>query len=201
MKSYKEIADNVFERREQYEMEKRKKRRILIQMLVPACCLAVVIAGLGVWQSGLPDESPKQTLSDAIVEGTEDWYGPDEDNTDTNTNQNNIVENDNDNDSAIASLDIMGMVIYNGKDYMQKENYSSESELLEDGIVLDEKIGTGNDFLGTYNKKYMKELYEKYERTYDDAYYIEAEVYTIKDNADMLCVVLENGAYIILEVE
>ena len=68
-------------------------------------------------------------------------------------------------------------------------------------VVRDKKIGTGNDFEGTYNYECLKNLYEEHGFEYSSEYYIESEIYTVKDNPDLLCVVSSNGVFIVLEAE
>ncbi len=55
------------------------------------------------------------------------------------------------------------------------------------------KKGTGNNFDGTYSLNYLKKLYKEWCREYDEEQYIKSEIYTVKDNADLLCAVPENG--------
>ncbi len=79
MKHYKEVANNIFARREQFEAEKARKRGLLVKTLTPACCACLVaLLGVGLWQSGLLSPQPPQTVDDAVTPGTKDWYGPGE---------------------------------------------------------------------------------------------------------------------------
>ncbi len=105
MKNYNEVANSVFERREQYESEKKHKRKVLIQTLTPVCCFCfMMLLGIGLWQGGLFNTTPPQTADDAIISGIKDWYGPGEEEPVTNQNnnkdQNNNVTVDNDNVSV-----------------------------------------------------------------------------------------------------
>jgi hypothetical protein len=50
MKDYKEMAESVFHRRDQY-MEKRSRQRRAATAVVSCCCL-VALVGVGVWRSG-----------------------------------------------------------------------------------------------------------------------------------------------------
>ena len=58
MKSYEEVADAVFERREAYISEKAKKMKTVKRTVsaVSCFCLAVLL-GVGVWQIGMLDTS------------------------------------------------------------------------------------------------------------------------------------------------
>ena len=54
MKSYDEVARNVFERRDKYAAKQKKKKRIIISTAVPAlCCCIALITGFGLQKSGV----------------------------------------------------------------------------------------------------------------------------------------------------
>ncbi len=92
MKNYKEIAQSVFERAEQYEIRQKKKRKMLISVLTPACCVCLVaVVGFGIWQNGQLKKQPISTVEDAVIPGTKDWYGPED------------IENKDDGDSSVGT--------------------------------------------------------------------------------------------------
>ncbi len=70
MKSYDEIANRIFERRDKYIAMQKKKKRIVISIVTPAvCCCFVLIAGLGLWKGGffnhnIPVSNSSQNASD-----------------------------------------------------------------------------------------------------------------------------------------
>ncbi len=169
MKNYKEIANSVFERREQYETEKIKKRKIIKRTVTPICCVCLVaLLGFGVWQSGLLKKQPIQSAEDSVIIGEKDWYGPGEDEpaVDTNTqkpfdnstekdNQDEITVNNNQNTNNHISEDNTGATNdapqNNEKDDFSEiilsENYIYEieegqfSEYFGGKIISAEKIG------------------------------------------------------------
>ena len=54
MKSYDEIANSVFERRDEYVANKKRKKRIIISIITPIiCCCVVLITSFGLWKSGI----------------------------------------------------------------------------------------------------------------------------------------------------
>ena len=53
MKSYDEIANSIFERRDKYIENQRKKRIIVSIVTSVTCCGIVLIAGFGLWISGI----------------------------------------------------------------------------------------------------------------------------------------------------
>ena len=53
MKNYKEIAKNVFKKRDEYLAKRKKKKRLLIATAMPGiCCFVVLLIGLGLWKNG-----------------------------------------------------------------------------------------------------------------------------------------------------
>jgi len=60
MKNYKEVADAVFKRRDEYVAKQKKKRKTVITTLASLFCACIVLTiGFGMWQSGfLKDKIP-----------------------------------------------------------------------------------------------------------------------------------------------
>lgn len=98
MKTYDEMAENVFRRRDEYLLKKKETRKKTVKLSVSFACMALVLfAGLGVWQRKVFDNKPlnnteisgqptdnaqgkeEQTLADSVIVGEKDWYGPVED--------------------------------------------------------------------------------------------------------------------------
>ena len=52
MKNYRELADSVLERRDNYLAARRKKRKRIIRCTGAACCIAVVVLGISSWRFG-----------------------------------------------------------------------------------------------------------------------------------------------------
>ncbi len=131
MKNYKEVANSVFERRAQYEIKVRKKRRILTRTVVPICCVCVVaLSGLGTWKCGLFEKQSTQAAGDTAVAGTKDWY-------ESEANAHNSGQ-------AQAYGDSLGTLVYKNETYVQTTAVNSEE------LELDKKIGNGEDFDGYY---------------------------------------------------
>lgn len=65
MKSYREIADSVFERRERYMAAQQRKRKHTVSAITSICsCALVALVGASVWRSGVLTEDPP--LSDSL---------------------------------------------------------------------------------------------------------------------------------------
>ncbi len=75
MKNYKEIAENVFARRAQYETQKRNKQKMLVRTCTPIACVCVIsVVGVGLWQGGVFEKEPPITVSDAVYPGIKDNF-------------------------------------------------------------------------------------------------------------------------------
>ena len=83
MKSYNEMADDVFRRRDEF-MKKQKHKRKNVVTALSCVCLAVLV-GVGMWQSGI-FLSDVQQAEDAIYPGIKDTYGPGEEEPTANEN-------------------------------------------------------------------------------------------------------------------
>lgn len=75
MKTYNEMAESVFKRRDEYEIKEKKRRKVIKRaaVSVSSFCMAVVI-GFGIYNSGLLRENPKTDLEDAVYPGTQDYF-------------------------------------------------------------------------------------------------------------------------------
>ena len=131
-----------------------------------------------------------------------DSKNPQSDNTSCDNGKNssqpdsgNNEDNDT-NNSQIGNFNLSGVLYYNGKLYTKKEQAREECV-----VVRDKKISAGNYFERTYNYEYLKNLYKEHGLEYSSEYYIESEIYTVKDNPDLLWIVLSNGGFVILEAE
>ena len=200
MKNYKEVADSVFERRNQYEKLKRQKTKRYICATVQIFCICMVaVSGVGMWKSGIFTQEIPAGQSESVADGAESGNSQSTDTVSGDNSskpQNSSSENNDTSNSQAGTFDLCGVVYYNGRYYVQKDSVRKECV-----VVRDKKIGTGNDFEGNYNYECLEKLYEEHGLEYRSEYYIESEIYTVKDNPDLLCVVLSNGGFVVLEAE
>ncbi len=187
MKSYNEMANNVFERRDQYETSKKHKRKILTRTLTPICCVCLVLLlGIGFWQGNFFGiKPPVQTAEDSVIPGEKDWYGPDE--------SEPLGSEKNDFRKVAMNL------TYKNKRYVEVTNLSSLNYSSYDEIVVGEKIGKGDDFEGTYTDVYLGKIYGTTIDGETITIKITTEVFTVKDRPNLLCVKLSNGDVDILK--
>ena len=64
MKNYEEMVSDLLERRDQYVVEQRRKKKVWVRVGATACCVCLMgMAGVGLWKGGLfagPSEAGDQ---------------------------------------------------------------------------------------------------------------------------------------------
>lgn len=74
MKNYKEMADAVFRRRDEYAAEQKRKKKIALNASLSLCAVCLAVTGaFGIWKTGVlePDPSVIGTKPPSITESTE----------------------------------------------------------------------------------------------------------------------------------
>lgn len=121
MKNYDETIRSVFDRMNAYEVEKRRKRKIMTKTATSLCCCTLVaLLGVGMWQNGMLQTPPP------VTENGSDSSQPE---TDMNKESDKTDEIDSDNSEIINltpdapviwgesddTTDSMGYTHWNGK--------------------------------------------------------------------------------------
>ena len=97
MKSYDELTNNLLERRDTYVTEQKRKRKTTMNIATSLCCFCmVVLLGFGAWNSGffneLPlDQTPDETIGDALYPGIKDTFDDQNGESATNPAANNKI--------------------------------------------------------------------------------------------------------------
>jgi len=133
MKNYKEMAESVFIRRDEYIEGKRlrMKRARKVTELAMCVCL-VVISGVGAWHFGIFNTSNLPLTSNEGQESNDNSVISVPNNTESSLSDNNGIYIDkfnlpSDNASG-AAADMLGLVVYNGNIYTQAEYIRCNSE-------------------------------------------------------------------------
>ncbi len=176
MKNYKEMADSVLNRRDEYVVEKRKRMKKLTTSISCFCLCALL--GAGVWQSGILNgdvQSPISTEQVGTLDNSPNTQGEQKQPAISNNENNPSVGDDK------AAADVQGRVVWNGADYIQIDIVSEEQ------VELGEYLGEVADFEGPYK----------------DAGVV-GGLYTVKGSETLLCAKLDgrffdNGDYVLLE--
>ena len=198
MKSYEELANELLERREQYIVEQKKKRKRVIGVVGLICCSAAILSGLYMWQ-GIESEntSPETTKDDGVYAAGDDNNGNDTlcgeywivDTDNSNTQSGNECEsidfdefpfNNSTNKDNVG--DTIGMVVVDGVVY---EQFAVDTE----SFTLDTYLGAAHDYEGTYKKYYINNKD------------VEGKLYTTKEDPEVLIVKLSNGGVVALKKE
>ena len=97
MKSYDELTNNLLERRDTYVTEQKRKRKTTMNIATSLWCFCmVVLLGFGAWNSGffneLPlDQTPDETIGDALYPGIKDTFEDKNGESATNPAANNKI--------------------------------------------------------------------------------------------------------------
>jgi hypothetical protein len=98
MKSYKQMAEEVFMYRDKYREEKRQREKAVIKVGSSLCCLCfAALLGIGLWESGLLGQNPTHPLGDNTGSGWKDTTtqtAGDKSNTAMNPDKNNSTLDD-----------------------------------------------------------------------------------------------------------
>lgn len=130
MKSYNEIADSIFERRDKYIAQQKAKRKIIIRTVTSLCCICLIaLIGFGIWQSGSLNNSGLPLEEQSVNHFNESSDSSNSivvkaDQQDDNTNHAVFIppiELPETSDGAI--YDMIGLVVYNGNIYTQAQSY------------------------------------------------------------------------------
>ena len=126
MKNYNEMAQSVLNRIHEYETAKKRQKKICIRAAVPICCLcAAIMAGVAIHGAGVKD----------IVST------PQNGSSQSNQNMTQSTDSASDTDEtkhAYINGDMLGLVVIDGKEYIQdftdyviEEAYTASNTLVE----------------------------------------------------------------------
>lgn len=127
MKSYKEIAEDVFKRRDEYFAAKKTKRSVWLKNIsIALSCCVLVIAGIGILKSSRLRSNPSdQDSSRIVVDGI---ISPEiEDNTD----KKNPVSTTKDSDIVTTLADVTATTGKNDSSYMSTTVVSTGNQTSE----------------------------------------------------------------------
>lgn len=96
MKNSDEMVNSLFERRDRYVTEQKKKKAIITRTATSMCCVSLVaLLGFGMWQGGMFNTTPPdQTVEDALYPGIKDNFDESKgDSADNPAANNKIVIN------------------------------------------------------------------------------------------------------------
>ena len=105
MKSYNEIANSVFERRDKHIAMQKRKKRIIISVVAPAlCCCIVIITSFTLWEIGffnnnIPVIDNSQNVSDNSNNSSTDNNQSNSANNSSSSQDNNSSSNPSSNSS------------------------------------------------------------------------------------------------------
>ena len=67
MKNCEEMVNSLFERKDRYVAEQKKKRAVITRAVASVCCFSLVaLLGFGLWQGDMFDTTPSTTINNSI---------------------------------------------------------------------------------------------------------------------------------------
>lgn len=194
MKSYKEMAENVIRRIDEYEAAHKRKKVIITYTAASLGCVCfAALFGFGLWQRSLFNSTPQvrpiltMQFPPAALAGLGDIGEKDcedeSEGNDTDTPNHYIISKElqeqidrlESQSKDTASGDILGWVVYEGRIYEQVQGID-----ISDISLNNKYLGRGSEFRGAYSKDW------------------DAELYNVSDNPDLILVKLGNGSIIVL---
>lgn len=158
MKNYDETINSVFERINEYEVEKKRKRKVITRTGTSLCCFCLVaLLGIGVWQCGL-FKTPPPTILDgdnSMLQGTDKT-----DEANSNINESAGITPDAPVIWGIANSESqdMGLSTWNGKTitvslYDVLSDKNNKNSLIAIGVAfeLDDKFVYNGKSIAEYN--------------------------------------------------
>lgn len=129
MKNYNEMANDVFRRIGEHEIQKRNRRKVMKKVILPICCFCLVaLLGIGLWKGDFFSNTPSVELQDSTIIGEHDY-----------------IESEANNQLGGVG-DVIGMVKYGGANYVQCSTTTK-------AYTPDKYLGEAYDFEGTFHLK------------------------------------------------
>ncbi|MBQ8630076.1 MAG: hypothetical protein IJ421_11465 [Prevotella sp.] len=222
MKNYDELTNDLLERRDRYVTEQKRKRRTAMSIATSLCCFCmVVLLGFGVWDSGLfsalpSEQTPEQTIGDALYPGIKDTFDDKNGESATNpANNNKIVINSVDSLSAdkmnialmwddFVEMSREEMCEYYGVDYIPDVPADIMAWEDEQSGIFRRNGGTGEvywdaDSLNYSNEDFTRAIHvavDKGSYVLKDYFYFKGtEEKSIINNIEVMIGLSENGCY------
>lgn len=187
MKNYKEMANDVIRRIDEYETSYKRKKTRTIYMVTSLCCICLIaFLGFELWQNRQFEVKLPIPLK-VLTDGTEkDNDHENKENITSISSSNHIVSKELQEQIdrlESQSSDSLGWIVYGEKIYLQIDIDIST-------INPNKYLGCASEFQGFYRKQQLESqnLSNK----------IDGELYSVLDNPDLIFVKLDNGGIVIL---
>lgn len=182
MKNYNELANELFERRDEYNTVKTQKMiKFKKTVSTLSCVCLVALLGIGVWQSGVVTETNNEQNTSGEESVTSVSHIP-------------AIELPKGDSNIIA--DMIGLVVYQGKIYTQTEFLQCDAETIH--ALVGDYLGTAN---ATIHEYFTQDGYLENDYTKEFASTISGDVHTVNGyNKDFrICIwgINEDNSYYI----
>lgn len=187
MKNYKEMANDVIRRIDEYETSYKRKKTRTIYTVTSLCCICLIaFLGFELWQNRQFETKlpiPLKVLTD-ITEKDNDHEN--KENITSISSSNHIVSKELQEQIdklESQSSDSLGWIVYGEKIYLQIDIDIST-------INPNKYLGCASEFQGFYRKQQLE--------SQNPSNKIDGELYSVLDNPDLIFVKLDNGGIVIL---
>ncbi len=177
MKNYKEMANDVIRRIDEYETT---------HIVTSLCCVAFIgLLGFRLWQSRQFNITPPETLTIATdVKEKNNNYENNEKNTNVSSSGYAVSKELQEQIDKLESQssDSLGWIVYEGRIYLQIGDIST--------IQLNKYLGCASEFQGCYKKQLLE--------SQNPSDNVDGELYSVLDYPDLIFVKLNNGGSVLL---
>lgn len=187
MKNYKEMANDVIRRIDEYETAHRRKRTMIIHVVTSLCCICLIaLLSFELWQN-----RQVKTKSLIPLKVLTDMTEKDND----HENKENITSLSSSNHAISKELqeqidklesqssDSLGWIVYDERIYLQIDIDISS-------ITPNKYLGCASEFQGFYQKQQLE--------SQNSSGNVDGELYSVSGNPDLIFVKLDNGGSVLL---
>ncbi len=186
MKNYKEMANDVIRRIDEYETTHKKKQAKTIYIVTSLCCVAfIVLLGFGLWQGRQFNiKHPEPLTIAADVKEKNNNYENNENSTTISSSNHAVSKELQEQIDKLESQssDSLGWIVYEGRIYLQIGDISN--------IQLNKYLGCASEFQGCYKKQVLE--------SQNPSNRVDGELYSVLDNPNLIFVKLDNGGSVLL---
>lgn len=187
MKNYKEMANDVIRRIDEYETTHKQKQANTIYIVTSLCCVAFIgLLGFRLWQNRQFNINPPETLTIATdVKEKNNDYENNEKNTNISSSGYAVSKELQEQIDKLESQssDSLGWIVYEGRIYLQ-------IDIDIPNIQLNQYLGYASEFQGCYKKQLLE--------SQNPSDNVDGELYSVLDYPDLIFVKLDNGGSVLL---
>lgn len=186
MKNYKEMADDVIRRIDEYETTHRKKQTKTVHIITSLCCVGLIaVLGFGLWKRGQFHVKPPEPLTISTEINEKNNNNENKEDIANTTSSSHSISNklqEQIDELESQSSDSLGWIVYDGRIYLQINDIEN--------IQLNKYLGYASEFQGFYQQQQLESQHPSNK--------VDGKLYSVLDNPDLIFVKLDNGGSVLL---